>query len=676
MPASFSISGWLLTLLFWGALFLPGYVIVRRTFFSRALCGCLTIITFSYLGTFVALSPLLVTCYWLRLPLWGFSAGVLVFVLVAACEIVWRNRASLRRFNLSTRRSRRTHRNPIGASQFLAFFGAAVLVFDLFQASIYGGYLDGDAAFHVARIRMLLDHGFNNWDPYVYPYQFSGAYHTNIYHALLATCSQILGQSYILCWSTALVWAKLVIAASHYYLARKIFQHSAAGWISVLAFTLWPFNALPVDGALRWTYLLLPHNLAPLWLFPLMIGGLMSAWRQQYWHATLLLGAVGLILCEVHMLYGAFFSCLLAPLVFWQCASQTIQKRRLAWKPLALVATLMISVPFLLISRNGNEFAAAKETNQLASRMQSGSTLPSKILYSAHMRKHVKWRDAMTLPVKEIVRKAASKVTSGRKLLMVDLDDGRRAIDLRPWWTMGSQRSILLVVILLVVCLRLRRAYPLLYFAGSAAMILYHPSVFTLFIDVAHVAPWAIARIEALLVIAAYILVPNVAALIVAKVFCVDLVRITAMGLMIAWGLQPRDAGNFEWGMIKRRTKVAGLEAQRGLIRRHIPKGEVVLADAVEAKRLIQLYDVHVIAANRMSPDLVGSTQRKAVVALLFARIGPSWNERKHILHAYRVSYVYSRSPAVMQSLGRLYHGHLDVLCAREDGFLVAKIRY
>lgn len=662
-------------LTFWFALCFPGYALVRRVFPEKLAYGTLTVITFSYLCTFCLLSPLAILGFWLRLPLWTFSGGIVVAVLVAGWDLA-RTKAIPPRM-LSDVPPGRPHvlKKRESRGEFIvSAICATAIAFDLALSAVYGGYLDGDSAFHIARIRMLLDHGLNNWDPYLYPHQFSGAYHTNIYHAFIASASQISGQSFILCWSTSLAWAKLVIAASHYYLARRVFDSSAAGWLAALASILWPYNALPIEGALRWIYLLLPHNLAPLWLLPLVIASAMDLWKKPS-RAAILLAMLALVLCEVHMLYGAFLCCLLAPMVVARIGCQVFQDRGLNLVSLSLIGAMLIPVPFLWISRMGGAFGSPKLeetafTNQHAIGKLEQSDSPEKPAWPV-----LRISDVLDLPFKEIARKAAEKKESGRKLLMVELDDGRMASDIRPWWQLGSQRFFLLISMLLALILRGNRNLSLIFLVSATAIIVYHPTIFTWFIAVAKVAPWAIARLDAVFAIAGYVLIPNTVTLLLGRFVDLRTVHLVALGLMLTWGLEPRESHQFEWRMIRRRTKVASLEMQRRVLQQHIPVGEVVFTDAVEAKRLTQLHNVYVLAANRMSPGLVGVQQRRLDSAVLWAGDRHPWNERERLLRDYGIRFAFSRSPAVERSLRRVFKNRLDIL-GLGNGVLIAKIRY
>ena len=68
-----------------------------------------------------------------------------------------------------------------------------------------GSHLGGDAFVHVGRIRFLLDNGFSNWDPcynFDVPFPF---YHTNLLHAVLASCAQLTGSDAVTVWVVSLV---------------------------------------------------------------------------------------------------------------------------------------------------------------------------------------------------------------------------------------------------------------------------------------------------------------------------------------------------------------------------------------------------------------------------------------------------------------------------------------
>ena len=140
-----------LTVLFWLALFFPGYAVMYRVFRDELDSGIVGTIAISYLLTLGLLSPVSIICYVVRTPVWVLSA-VTVVVVVAALVDLWRSKAwgCLGRMV----------RGP-------ALIGLAVIALDMVAGLLVGGHLGGDAQVHLARIRFLVDRGISNEDPFV-----------------------------------------------------------------------------------------------------------------------------------------------------------------------------------------------------------------------------------------------------------------------------------------------------------------------------------------------------------------------------------------------------------------------------------------------------------------------------------------------------------------------------
>ena len=141
---------------FWLVLMLPGVAIAGR-FAPRDLCsGSLGTIAISTFWSFALLSPVAIVGYLLHLPVAFISAAVGVAVVAGVWE-------------LTRQRSWRL----LGRCM-LAGLGleSLVLAADLVAGGSLGSFIGGDAMFHIARVRMLLEHGLNNWGPHHAPALF------------------------------------------------------------------------------------------------------------------------------------------------------------------------------------------------------------------------------------------------------------------------------------------------------------------------------------------------------------------------------------------------------------------------------------------------------------------------------------------------------------------------
>src|SRR5205085_10713593 len=100
----------------------------------------------------------------------------------------------------------------------LAILAATLITGDLLIALRAGSHVSGDARYHAARVRMLLTHGFNNWDPLVPGHRFDLVYHSNLYHALIADGAKLSGLDGPAGWAFALFFAKLAACSAAYHL--------------------------------------------------------------------------------------------------------------------------------------------------------------------------------------------------------------------------------------------------------------------------------------------------------------------------------------------------------------------------------------------------------------------------------------------------------------------------
>ncbi|MCB9707196.1 MAG: hypothetical protein H6714_00195 [Myxococcales bacterium] len=640
--------GIVLIIFAWGILILPGLAVARRLFPDDLRNGSLGTVSISYLCSFALLSPLVIPCYWLELPLWTFTSVIVVVVGVGAYDAI---------------RELGTYKPSISISV-VSVLGSLVLIADLTLSAIYGGYMDGDAAFHTSRIRMLTDHGFNNWDPYLYPHQFSSVYHTSIYHALIACISHFTKQSYLLSWSVTLLWAKLVSAASVFYVAIKIFRDRNAGWIALIAISLWSYNALPIHNPLRWHYLALPHNLVPLWMFPLFVGGIMDLWEGRSKNAWLKLATVLLVTAETHMLYSLFLCVFLGIFLCLWTIRTTITERRVRWKVIATCLILLTPLPFWILERYGARIVNHHGTEESPARVahldQPSPTSTNDLRL-------------FDIPIKEIVHKSKDTKSSNRKLTFLRLSDGRKVVDPLPWTKPSDYHFWLAISFLLALSFRKKEVVWLACCVGIAMILLYHPSIFSILLSKLRMRDWAIGRIEAIFAIAGYVMIPNMAVASLGLIFSKPLGQLVIAMLMLNWGLRPRAEQQFEWPIVKRRPNAFTLASERVVLQRSIPVGSTVLADLVEAKRLVQLHNCYVIAANRMSPKLRGVTQRQNDVRYLLNSRHP-WKTKHAILEKHRIRFLYTRTERTRVVALKSLKNHLDVRYEGSNGKLIASI--
>lgn len=306
---------------FWLLLGLPGFAVLKRWLPAALESGGLGAVALSYLASFVVLSPLSILGYALHLPIWVFSAAV---AIALAVSVEWCVR----------------ERKQLGLSRpsWLALACTALIATDMVLGLRAGSHFGGDARYHIARVRMLLDLGFNSWDPLVPGHRFDDIYHTNLYHALLAASAQLTAIEAPAAWAFCWFWVKLVCAGGMYQLAWAVLGQRWLAWISAALFALW----MAADSIMPY-----PNMIATYWLVPLALSFLVEACTgpPRAWPA-IGLGAIALVMPQVHLLYYVFACLLIGPVLAFFVVRERLRKRpqrMLTWALLALA----IGTPFM-----------------------------------------------------------------------------------------------------------------------------------------------------------------------------------------------------------------------------------------------------------------------------------------------------------------------------------------
>ncbi len=316
-------------------LLLPGLALARRLAPDELRGGLLPGIAASWMTLLVVLAPLVIVGYLFGAPLWALNA-----LLVAA--IAWGALDALRR------------RAWKGAGALLAGAGAfalLVLAIDLYLSYRHGAILDNDSRVHIARIRFLMEHGLTNSDPFIrtpheYPYPI---YHTNLWHALVASVSSLTGLDPVETWFNALVVSKLFIATGAAYLAWSVF---GGQWAAAVAIVMIVVNRGP------YTFSVYPNQLAPWAMLPVAVGVLSRALASQYgerpwsWTRTAcMVGGTAFVVSAFHPMYGGFLAVLATPVACVVCVERLLRKRSAYTALIATAAVGACALAFPLASR-------------------------------------------------------------------------------------------------------------------------------------------------------------------------------------------------------------------------------------------------------------------------------------------------------------------------------------
>jgi hypothetical protein len=308
-------------LTFWLLLGLPGLAWLQRFDRGSLARGSLSGIARSYLASFALLTPVSVLGYLLHAPLWMMSAAIVCVVAIAVVGLA-RDRYWLTLF---------------GKPSLAAALCGIWLAFDLWLGARVGSHVQGDAGFHLARIRLIGAYGFNNWDPLLHEHHFEPIYHTNLYHSLIAACAQLTGLDPGAAWIWVWPFAKLLAAAGTYELAVAVLGRRACGYVAAMTCSA----CLATSSTLAF-----PNTLSPYALMPFALACAVDALSTPRFRSALWLGVASVVLAQTHLLYALFLGLAVGPVLalrFVDALVRTGQRRR---ELLAALFALALSLPW------------------------------------------------------------------------------------------------------------------------------------------------------------------------------------------------------------------------------------------------------------------------------------------------------------------------------------------
>jgi hypothetical protein len=624
--------------------------------------GLLAVIASSVLGTFLLLSPVSMLCYAVGAPVAVFSGAFVIAVLggLAYCVRVRADRTLIAGLR---------GENPIA---WLALAGLLWL-----QVRI-GAYFQGDATFHLGRIRVLLDHGFTNRDIYLAEYHFQHIYHTNLLFPIYASASQLAGQSYLAVWFHSQAFVKLFVAAGHYVLAYAVTQRKLPAWL--LALGVITANA----GESYTTY---PNTVAVGWLLPMQLAAaftlLTQAGRPRH---AVVVATCSFVTAQVHALYAVYAGLAMGPgLLVLALSPWTRGRRRLIARGLI---GAMAAVPFLLVS----QFAFRPRSARTA---EEGPQASAASIWRSTAAAQAGPADAAPASVeppkwlpevdkgKPIVPTPAVAVGGGHLEKSLELDKQAVQVWMAPE-KMGGKAFVALgfvgfVLAILAVIGRRRswerelawereRALPLLAAALGAAslgVILFWPPATTFAVALLN-QPFTVARLSTVL---SSLLMLGIAAGVNAVVeIAAHAGRrrwfgfvLEALAVVMIVGAATRLTGHapmffsevVDAAMKPQEARYATLhmlEARREMLGRVVPAGTTVLTTARFARFVVMLCDCYVIIADRGHTYIPFARERREQLLLMNGANTP-WRERAELLRRYRLKLVVFES----RYLARLY---------------------
>jgi hypothetical protein len=481
-----------------------------------------------------------------------------------------------------------------------------IVVIDLVIGARDGAFMAGDAFAHLARIRCILDHGFNNDDPFVAGHFFYPIYHTNLIHALYVVCAQITRCDLLGVWFDSLPWGKLLLYSGTYYFVWSVFRSRWVAWAATM-FTV------GVRGP--FLYVIYPNQLCPYYFTPLMLAFVVQACRGPCrWREVLQIGAASLIIGQVHGLYVLFCLMAIGPVLGAVSIGRLVRRSPDRLLMFAACAAMFVGLPFILVS---------------------------------------KWQTPQvnTAPVTEAasIQDTVYFARVGPKWVM------RNPQDLVNTLGGGVVASIAwLVGIAVAVAGRHRgRAAIVLAVALVAVAIFYLPPLCTFFV-IRLGEDWVMQRFDYVWGVCHLVLVAgSIAALIEAVVrsgWIRPIVSLSAVWLGYASaGHTPPDTWQIALGTAKmdRKDRVGYVETLQGLSRffkEHIPTGQTVLTDAATGIGLTAMGDFHVVAPGRAGNGEPDWHQRLRDLSVMLDP-ATAWPLRLELLRRYDVSYFYPTKP-------------------------------
>jgi hypothetical protein len=611
--------------LFWLLLAVPGFALLRRARLLPAEAGPLSAVAFSYVASFVLLAPVSIAGYALRLPIAVLSAAVAVSVLLGAVQLAFALRAA--------------RPWPAPASwpwpSAFALLACALLAFDLFASLRLGSHLSGDALYHAARARSLLDNGFNSWDPLASGRYFDRAYHTNLYHALIAACAQLTDATPAQAWLGLWFWTKLFAAATSYHLAFVVLGERRLSWLAVAVVVVWtaPYSVLPY-----------PNTLASFALLPLALAFAVELSTRPPSAAPVLgLAAVLLVLVQVHALYYAFAALLIGPVLLGRLLM--LQRRRAPGRRSLLAALLALGVglPWLIVS--------ATTINPTTPAPGGAGSHESPAAVAAL------FVDDGVAPTPE--ESSAARLDGKR---FVETAAGRM---LDPSWLKDPHDGRVHLLIALLVGLFTARRAQFLALSGAllvAFAVLHVPWLCEAMIRLLD-APWTVRRLEGVLyapqlvLVAGALLLPLLArwpspwlaaagcaaALAYAVVYGID----NKPWTRAHYFAQLRDAGELR-EQIERHAQL------RALLQRHVPARAAVVVDIKKASELAMDCNCHPFAARQVSLGLEDMAVRRYATGHLLDPKTPL-PYRAHVVRSYGLRHLLVRKERTAKRLARAY---------------------
>ncbi len=627
---------------FWLALALPGYVLVRRLW-PRALDGGgPSALALGYLWSFALAAPLCDLCYALRLPV-AVLSGALVLGVLVALWLLWRERRSF------------TFRRP----SWVALAVATIVAADLWLGLHTGSNFGGDGRYHASRVRMLLVHGFNSWDPLVPGGHFDAIYHSNVYHALIAASAQLVGLQAPAAWAFALFFGKLAATTGVYHVTWTVIGQRWIAWISSAIFVVYMAALSTISY---------PNTLAVYWLLLVGIAFLVEALRGErgLWPVAGL-GATALVLPQVHALYYVFACLVIGPVLAgaWALA-RAGRPLRASARQLGLAALVLgLGLPWFVVGRlearaetaRPDDAAEQQDPHSADTDTDAGTEVDAGAAGAHAGAAGAGAAGASAAPQRPAQAKLPryARANAKRNRGFLHLPSGLMMLAPRSLLNPRGQQFQLLVMLLAGMLLSSRRRdiLPVLAVMGLVMAMLYVPPVCTALIAVAG-EPWVVRRLSAVPAALHIALAPALLCSLLAQRISGGWLRLACFAAALAYAYtQGVDSGAWKRAKYLRhgvsgKSLYFGLRGharRRALYGRAIPFDATIVVSPQRSGELVVDCDCYPLALglDQSSHGLHDLDQRRADVASVLGRES-DLSTKVAILRHYHVDRLYVRS--------------------------------
>ena len=616
---------------------LPGFALLLRARGAWLDHGAFAGLAASYVATFVLLTPVVVAGY-----AFGWQVSVLGYVLLglialAAGDLVWRWRAL----------------EQLAPPSLLGMVVFLLVFVDYGTAFNVGTHDLGDAHYHMARVRLLMETGFYDWDPYSPAHLPDVVYHSNAYHALIAAWAQFSGVEAFEAWSRMLPWSKLVVAGAAEALAFALFRSRpiALGSAAAAALAWLPLSMMPY-----------PNQLAGLWLLPLALAsGIELLCGDRPWPAAFGLAGTAVVTMQFHGLYFAFQCIALGPVLFGAVLYALARRRtrRAALVPALGLLALCAGLPWFASSAAARDRDLGTLSSIVAKAVKKAAT---KLTRKAKKAKQPKPAEPGVAAADEGPDYRADNWRyRGFRLLPRE----RLALDFGQLDATNVRLQLLAALLLAAVLSRQRRrALVLLASVATVLLVLHVPALCTVAVRAAG-TPWVLRRMDVIVVFAALIALPGVfGLLLLERGWLRGVGPLLAFALLLGYaydsgvddGAWSRERYARDVMRPQRVEQIRRRQARRSeLLRTYVPAGSVVatdLATALELPQLCHCYPLGLPAPEGLHGMEDMRKRRRAASAIFSPDVNTT--TRAALLRRYGIKYLYVPGPGSTKALRKL----------------------